>query len=608
MRLQYLLLPLLTTAVKAVDAEELNSALHMKRHGGHGGNEAEEAAEAALNDRLARLSILCGGCVLAFFLLWNAGLRFQAHIRRLTNLTNASQRYWIPSDPYWAWLKKNVIYAPLFRARHNREFRLSSAVNMGTLPSRFQAALLTGIITMNVILCCITIPFEKEESDVLGMIISRSGTMAVVNLMPLIVIAGRNNPLIKLLDVSFDTWNLLHRWFGRIVVLETLAHVIAWIVNKVHTQGWKAVAASFRNSQFIYTGLMAAVAFVVLVLHSPSAVRHAFYETFLHLHIALVILAFAGLWIHLARHPQRRFLTSAIVLWAAERAVRFARIIYYNCGNGGTTAVVEALPGEAMRITLRLARPWHFKPGQHLYLYMPTVGLWTSHPFTVVWSDTEDYLSEEKGLALSRQDVLGCRRKTVSLVVRRRTGFTNTLFERAQESFNNRITLSALVEGPYGNEHVLDSYGTVVLIAAGVGITHLVPYVRQLVEGYAQGTVAARRVTLVWIIQAPEHLEWIRPWMTSILSMERRREVLRIMLFITRPRNTKEIKSPSATVQMFPGKPDIPTILDSEIENQIGAMGVMVCGAGSLSDDVRLACRQRQSPTHVDFVEECFTW
>jgi hypothetical protein len=59
---------------------------------------------------------------------------------------------------------------------------------------------------------------------------------------------------------------------------------------------------------------------------------------------------------------------------------------------------------------------------------------------------------------------------------------------------------------------------------------------------------------------------------------------------------------------MFPGKPDISTLLDVEVENQVGAMGVMVCGTGSLSDDVRLACRQRQAKSTIDFVEECFTW
>jgi hypothetical protein len=136
----------------------------------------------------------------------------------------------------------------------------------------------------------------------------------------------------------------------------------------------------------------------------------------------------------------------------------------------------------------------------------------------------------------------------------------------------------------------------------------MVPHVRDLVVGYANGTVAARKVVLVWVIQSPEHLEWIRPWMTEILALDKRREVLRVMLFVSRPRSTKEIHSPSATVQMFPGRPNIDTLLGIEMENQVGAMGVSVCGPGSLSDDVRRAVRNRQYQGAIDFVEEAFTW
>lgn len=42
--------------------------------------------------------------------------------------------------------------------------------------------------------------------------------------------------------------------------------------------------------------------------------------------------------------------------------------------------------------------------------------------------------------------------------------------------------------------------------------------------------------------------------MTKILAMEKRREVLKVLLFVTRPGSTKEIHSPSSTVQMFPGR------------------------------------------------------
>jgi hypothetical protein len=80
------------------------------------------------------------------------------------------------------------------------------------------------------------------------------------------------------------------------------------------------------------------------------------------------------------------------------------------------------------------------------------------------------------------------------------------------------------------------------------------------------------------------------------------------MLFVSRPRSTKEIHSPSATVQMFPGRPNIETLMDIEMENQIGAMGVSVCGSGGLSDDVRRAVRVRQHAGNIDFVEEAFSW
>ncbi len=93
--------------------------------------------------------------------------------------------------------------------------------------------------------------------------------------------------------------------------------------------------------------------------------------------------------------------------------------------------------------------------------------------------------------------------------------------------------------------------------------------------------------------------------MTSILAMEKCSNLLRVMLFVTQPRSAQETQSHSPVVQMFPGRPNIETLLDLEIESQIGALGVSVCGVGGLSDDVRRAARTRQ---HADFVEEASTW
>lgn len=68
--------------------------------------------------------------------------------------------------------------------------------------------------------------------------------------------ASRNNPLINWLNLSFDTFNLLHRWFGRIVVLEAITHTAAWTVATVATKGWAGVLASITGSPLIMWGFI----------------------------------------------------------------------------------------------------------------------------------------------------------------------------------------------------------------------------------------------------------------------------------------------------------------------------------------------------------------
>ena len=83
--------------------------------------------------------------------------------------------------------------------------------------------------------------------------------------------------------------------------------------------------------------------------------------------------------------------------------------------------------------------------------------------------------------------------------------------KKCEASHNARISLPAFVEGRYGGSQVLHSYGTVMFFAGGEGIMHQIPFARYLTAGYVSGTVAVRRVTLIWVIRSPEHLEWIRP-------------------------------------------------------------------------------------------------
>lgn len=392
-------------------------------------------------------------------------------------------------------------------------------------------------------------------------------------------------------------------------LLHGLSHVYAYIREYGAELGWSSVRKDIAAGEFITYGFVALVCLIIILIQSTSVVRHAFYETFKIAHIVLVSVIIAMLYFHMDMHdmPQIKSIYTIISIWVVERIIRCARVVYRNVGNGGTSALVEALPDGACRLTVDMARPWTFKAGQHAYLYMPGLSWLQSHPFSVAWSEEVDTMHEEKN-SITHHDVLAKRKAKMCFIIRARTGFTHNLFKLAEAANGQKIAVRCMLEGPYGALHSMHSYGTVLLFAGGVGITHQVPFVRDLVTGYANGTVAARKIVLVWTIKQGSHLEWIRPWMTSILQLDRRRECLKIQLFISRPGSNKEVHSPSATVQMFPGRPNIPAIMDCEMETQIGTMGVSVCGPGAFSDDVRSAVRQRQHTRNVEFVEEAFTW
>lgn len=57
---------------------------------------------------------------------------------------------------------------------------------------------------------------------------------------------------------------------------------------------------------------------VVIVILANSILRQAFYEVFLHLHIALIILCIIFLRKHLHQLPERTYLDVVIAIWAIE--------------------------------------------------------------------------------------------------------------------------------------------------------------------------------------------------------------------------------------------------------------------------------------------------
>lgn len=557
------------------------------------------------------------GVLAIIILLTRIFERLKKHHRHLVAMSVPAehQKFWARDQTTWWKVKKHILYAPLWKKRHNREFRLSSAVNIGTLPSRLHAILLSTYLISNIAFCLVLDYRKLDKYAIVAELRGRSGALAVCNMIALVIFAGRNNPLIPLLQISFDTYNLLHRWMGRIVVLEAVIHTIAWAYVKHAATGWSGVGSMIATDPFISYGTVATAAMVLMVLLSPSPVRHAFYETFLDVHIVLAFIAMIGVWIHchIAKLPQTPYIVAVILLWVGDRLARMFRIVYNNYSRRQwTQASIESLPGDACRVTMRLPKYVSIKPGTHAYLRFATLSVWESHPFSIAWVEHHSNIPALAEKELESQNPKRLDKSAtvtdVSFVIHAQTGLTKRLFDKANLCSPRILTLKAALEGPYAGHHSLDSYGHAVLYAGSSGITHQIPYVKHLIQGFTDGVVATRKVLLVWIIRDSEHLEWVRPWMDEILRMPSRRDILRIKLFITRPKNPREIISPSTTVQMYPGRPNVKLLLETEVKEQTGAMCVTVCGPGGLADNVRDAVRGVQENRVVDFIEESFTW
>ena len=577
------------------------------------------------------ISIVCAAAILLLSRLYQL---FNSHLRHIYSMAADSQQqnYWsVDKSSLWPAFKKQFLYAPFWKKRHNREIQLSKAVNIGTLPSRFHALILFLYVASNIAYCCILDYRNSNTAALIAEVRGRTGVLATANMIPLVLLAARNNPAIALLKVSFDTFNLLHRWMGRIVVAEALAHTIAWGANSVQAKGMHETFASLSGDPFLSFGLAGVIAMVVIFLQSPSVVRHAFYETFLHLHQALAFLAILGVYVHLevAKLPALPYIRAVVGIWAGERLVRGLRLFYLNFSrrHGCTAVLVEALPGEACRVTFQLPCHVTVRPGSHVYAYLPRISWWMSHPFSVAWTNTEsepptglrdlglDSLPSPSALEKQSYDTHSLNSSSnnkpstsISLIMAARTGMTRTLYNRAMSSPSHTLDLAGYLEGPYAGHDSLSSYGTAILFAGGAGITHHLVQIRHLIACASARTVATRRIVLVWSVRNVEMLTWVRPWMDEILHMPGRREILKMELYVTKPRDGKDLVSPSSTVRLYPGRCRPGAVLDDEVPNRVGATAVSVCGPGAFADDVRAAVRERIHWGSLDFFEEAFTW
>lgn len=245
---------------------------------------------------------------------------------------------------------------------------------------------------------------------------------------------------------------------------------------------------------------------------SIRLMRSLLYESFLNSHLVLAVATLVAIWCHI---PEKKavtmFLQFGICLWVAMSMVHWCLFVFRNFvfSRSFATAVVKPLsnqgvtseldPEQVMQVDIAIPRPWRVRAGQHIFLSIPKLGILRGlrgHPFVITWWD---------------RDITGL---TVTLLIKSRTGFTRELRRHVDKP------LRVFVDGPFGTRHNFGDYGTVVMVATGIGIAGHIPYLKELISGYNSCEVKTRRILLIWKTQR-ECRHWILFLKTQLIIIGR---------------------------------------------------------------------------------------
>jgi hypothetical protein len=221
--------------------------------------------EPPMNPEVAVPLFVVGGLIATLF-AWRTVIRIRHRRRSKLAVQMDDQRELSRTNPANASLKKHVLYAPLFGTRHSREIRFLR-LHMGSIPLRLEVILLLIYLALNLVFVVVTVDWWEDFSKKMFQLKYAAGHLAVMNTPGLVLSAGRNNPLIALLGLSFDTFNFMHRWVGRLIAVNAVVHMSAVLANEAYLS---MLGAGYARSHLLTVWQTARIISSILSGRCPS--------------------------------------------------------------------------------------------------------------------------------------------------------------------------------------------------------------------------------------------------------------------------------------------------------------------------------------------------
>ena len=159
--------------------------------------------------------------------------------------------------------RKHLLYKLLWT-------RFAGSSNVTRLHGSFLAIYFAANVT-----CCVL------GVDNVALFASRTGLLSIINIAPL-MLGGRTNPILDMIKVDLNTYGTLHRWSGRVALLQGMTHCVLHLINKKVASGlnYKILIVSIlvivsRSSAKIQkaSAYTHSPFFHLFLIHSPCVVR-----------------------------------------------------------------------------------------------------------------------------------------------------------------------------------------------------------------------------------------------------------------------------------------------------------------------------------------------
>ncbi|KAL5354893.1 hypothetical protein ACLOAV_000984 [Pseudogymnoascus australis] len=387
----------------------------------------------------------------------------------------------------------------------------------------------------------------------------RIGILAYA-LTPLsVLLSSRESMLSLLTGISYQHFNFLHRWVGRIIFVQSFLHTLAWtIVEGKLYQPQPSVYQTFIAEPYIIWGCFAMLFITFLYVFSlRRVIQWTGYEFFKKSHYVVASLYIGACWGHWDK--LYFWMLASLIVVLLDLGMRILgiglnHIGYTKSGSIGFTPAPATLrtfgtgPDTAIRIDFSHPSP-AWKPGQHYYLCFPALSIWQSHPFT----------------PSSVAPIAGSTPQH-TYIIRALSGETSRLATLARELEGS--TTPVILTGPYGAP-LTTGTPNLLAVAGGTGISFPLPLVMEAAGSEAHKTGL---VQLVWVVRRAKDLAWVTEEL-GVLKTKAAEGRVEVRVFVTRE------SGPMADGEEV-------VVVDGGKEVEVGRMEAVVDVDGEVSEKV----------------------